>query len=58
MPQLIERLLADGRSVGAYYLDDFWIGLETITRFEDAMEQLQQLSADALPDDPQAGEPQ
>ena len=46
MPDLVQRLLDEGRSVGAYYIEEFWLGLETISRFEEAMRELQQLSAD------------
>jgi len=46
MPELIERLLEDGRTVGAFHVDAFWMGLETISRFEEAMQELQQLSDD------------
>jgi len=46
IPELIERLLAEGRSVGAYYLDEFWMGLETITRFDEAMQELQDISGE------------
>ena len=45
MPQLTEVLLAGGRSVGAFYLDEFWLGLETVARFEDAVEELQRVSS-------------
>ena len=44
MPQLIDALVRDGRSVGALRIDDFWLGLETIARFDEAMRELQALS--------------
>jgi NDP-sugar pyrophosphorylase family protein len=46
MPELIQALLDDGRSVGAFRIDEFWLGLETISRFEEAMAELQALSDD------------
>jgi NDP-sugar pyrophosphorylase family protein len=48
MPELINRLLDDGRPVGAHHIDGFWLGLETVARFEEAMQELQRLSADVL----------
>jgi NDP-sugar pyrophosphorylase family protein len=48
MPELIERLLADGRPVGAFHVEGFWLGLETVSRFEEAMKELQQVSGDVL----------
>ena len=44
MPQLIDALVQDARSVGAFRIDDFWLGLETIARFDEAMRELQALS--------------
>jgi NDP-sugar pyrophosphorylase family protein len=44
MPELITALISSGRPVGAYHIDQFWIGLETIAAFDEALEQLQTFS--------------
>jgi NDP-sugar pyrophosphorylase family protein len=44
MPELITALISSGRPVGAYRIDQFWIGLETIAAFDEALEQLQTFS--------------
>jgi len=46
MPDLMSALLADGREVGAFRIDDFWIGLETIARFDEAMQVLGSVSGE------------
>ncbi len=46
MPDLIKRMLDERRTVGAFYVDGFWLGLETVSRFDEAMQELQQLSDD------------
>jgi NDP-sugar pyrophosphorylase family protein len=46
MPELIAALIARGRSVGAYHIDQFWLGLETIGRFEEAIQELGVLSGE------------
>ena len=43
-----KRLLADGRPVGAFHVEGFWLGLETVSRFEEAMQELQLVSGDVL----------
>lgn len=40
MPDLIQRLLAAGKNVGAYYIRDCWIGIETVEHFEEAIKEL------------------
>lgn len=40
MPDLIERLIAAGRQVGAQYIRDCWVGLESVDQFEEALKQL------------------
>jgi NDP-sugar pyrophosphorylase family protein len=47
MPELISALLAAGCEVGAFRIDELWIGLETIARFDEAIQRLQELSDDA-----------
>ena len=46
MPDLISALLADGRRVGVFKIEGFWLGLETIGRFDEAMRELQALSGE------------
>jgi NDP-sugar pyrophosphorylase family protein len=36
IPDLVNRLLADGRSVGAYRFDDDWIAIDRLEQLEDA----------------------
>jgi NDP-sugar pyrophosphorylase family protein len=45
MPQLIHKLLGDGRRVGGLEIDDVWMGLEGIAHFEEAIRTVQALSA-------------
>jgi len=40
MPQLIEDLIAAGRPVGAYPIEGFWIGLESVAHFDEALKRL------------------
>jgi NDP-sugar pyrophosphorylase family protein len=40
MPELITSLLARGETVGAYAIEEFWLGLETVSRFEEAIQEL------------------
>lgn len=42
VPDLIRRLLADGRPIGAYLIRDVWIGLESVAHFEEALRTLDQ----------------
>jgi NDP-sugar pyrophosphorylase family protein len=44
MPELVSALLAAGRPVGAYPVDDFWLGLETVAAFDRAIAELRALS--------------
>jgi len=46
MPELMSALVAARRPVGAFHIEEFWIGLETITRFDEAIEELQTLSVE------------
>lgn len=50
MPELTRRLLDAGRSVGAFYVEEFWLGLETIARFEDAIQELERVAGERDPD--------
>jgi NDP-mannose synthase len=45
MPELIHSLLAGGGTVGAFRVEEFWLGLETIARFDEAMRELQALGS-------------
>lgn len=40
MPELVGRLLAAGRCVRAYHIKEHWMGLESITHFEEAFKEL------------------
>jgi NDP-sugar pyrophosphorylase family protein len=40
MPQLMSELIAAGRTVGAYHVEEFWLGLETVAKFEEALREL------------------
>jgi NDP-sugar pyrophosphorylase family protein len=40
VPELIQRLLAAGKSVSAYHIQESWIGLESTEHFEDAVKEL------------------
>lgn len=40
VPDLIHELLAAGHSVGTYHIAEAWIGLESISHFEDALKEL------------------
>jgi NDP-mannose synthase len=40
VPDLILRLLAAGRRVAAYHIQQCWIGLESVEHFEEAMKEL------------------
>lgn len=40
VPDLIEALLAAGRPVGAYHVAESWVGLESVTHFEEAVREL------------------
>jgi NDP-sugar pyrophosphorylase family protein len=40
VPDLIRTLIAAGKTVGAYFVRECWIGLETIVHFEEALKEL------------------
>jgi hypothetical protein len=40
VPDLIQRLLAAGKTVSAYHIQQSWIGLESTEHFEDAVKEL------------------
>jgi NDP-sugar pyrophosphorylase family protein len=40
MPELIQALQAAHRKVGAYFIEDCWIGIESVEHFEDAIREL------------------
>ncbi len=35
MPNLINKLISKGKSVGAYFIKEYWLGLEELRHFED-----------------------
>jgi mannose-1-phosphate guanylyltransferase len=41
MPELMLRLIGAGRKVGAYFIQDCWIGIESVEHFEEAIKQLE-----------------
>jgi NDP-sugar pyrophosphorylase family protein len=49
MPQLIERLMDAGKRVGAYYIRDCWIGIESAEHFEEALKELDKIPPAASP---------
>jgi NDP-sugar pyrophosphorylase family protein len=49
MPELIQQLLDAGRSVGAYHIQECWMGLETIQHFEEAIKELKNAPAIPVP---------
>lgn len=44
MPDLIKKLRAVGNKVGAYYIKEFWMGLENVNHFDEALKQLNKAS--------------
>lgn len=46
MPDLMSALLERGLDVGAFPIDEFWMGLETVARFEEAIQLLDGVSGD------------
>jgi len=47
MPQLIDELLAAGKRVGAFEIEDVWSGLESVSHFEEAVRQVVELELHA-----------
>jgi NDP-sugar pyrophosphorylase family protein len=47
MPQLMESLMAAGRCVGAHFIQDCWIGIESVEHFEEALKELSKIPVDA-----------
>ena len=48
MPDLIQSLMAANRRVGAYYIRDCWIGVETVEHFDEVMKELGKVPAEAV----------
>ena len=51
MPQLAESYLSEGQKVGAYMIEEFWLGIENVENLETVMQRIQrkrELSADVL----------
>ena len=42
MPDLMSRLLADGKRIHAYPISGTWMGLESIEHFNEALAKLQE----------------
>lgn len=49
MPDLMRRFINDGKPIGAYRIREAWMGLESITHFEEAVRALEGLRDTALP---------
>ena len=49
MPELAERLMAQGRPVATYRIDEFWLGVERFPHLEDALRALEDVDAPAEP---------
>jgi NDP-mannose synthase len=49
IPQLIDTLLASGRSVGAFAVEDVWLGLESVVHFEEAVRRVEGLRQTGAP---------
>ena len=47
MPDLMKKLISAGRRVGAYYIRDCWIGLESVEHFEEAIKELHKVPSEA-----------
>ncbi len=47
MPQLMERLIVANRNVAAHYIQDCWIGIESVEHFEEAIKELGKIPAEA-----------
>lgn len=48
IPDLIKSLLAAGRKVGAYFIEDCWIGLETVEHFDELLKDRSKLPDEAF----------
>ncbi|HYM25021.1 MAG TPA: sugar phosphate nucleotidyltransferase [Vicinamibacterales bacterium] len=49
MPDLMNALLGAGRKVGAYFIQDCWIGIESVEHFDEALRELSRLPQEAVP---------
>jgi len=49
MPDLMNALLGAGRTVGAYFIQDCWIGIESVEHFDEALRELSRVPQEALP---------
>ncbi len=45
MPELAKKLLENNRNVGTYHIKEYWLGLETIGHFNDAIKELDKLES-------------
>ena len=48
MPDLVKSLLFAKKKVGAYYVQDFWMGIETVEHFDEVLKVLSKLPAQAF----------
>ena len=44
VPDLVHRLLAAGRRINAYLIEGYWIGLESVEHFDEALRRLDKLA--------------
>jgi len=45
MPDLVNRLLKQNRPVGAYRIEEYWLGLENIGHFDEAIKELKKVES-------------
>jgi len=48
MPELISTLIGAGRPVGAFHVHEYWLGLETVAKFEEAIRELDGLALERV----------
>ena len=48
MPDLVKSLLSAKKKVGAYYVQDFWMGIETVEHFDEVLKALSKFPAEAF----------
>ena len=45
IPELVNKLLVTKRNIGAYLIEEYWLGIENIDHFEEAIKELSKLEA-------------
>ena len=46
VPTLAKELLRAGKKVGTYQIEEFWVGIEHIDQFDQALKELSKISTD------------